>query len=59
MSGKNKVLSFLEQRKIPFLCEEHHPVLNMAESGLLTLSLVGAHCKNLLLQDKKATTFSS
>ncbi|KVD81512.1 hypothetical protein WI89_23690 [Burkholderia ubonensis] len=57
MSGKNKVLSFLEERGIPFLCETHDPVLNMAESGLLTLSVAGARCKNLLLQDKKGHYF--
>ena len=57
MSGKNKVLSFLEQRKIPFECEEHDAVLDMAESGLLSLSVEGARCKNLLLQDKKGFCF--
>ncbi|QTD94993.1 prolyl-tRNA synthetase associated domain-containing protein [Burkholderia anthina] len=57
MSGKNKVLGFLEARKIPFECEEHDAVLNMAESGLLSLSVVGARCKNLLLQDKKGHDF--
>ncbi|WP_396333709.1 YbaK/EbsC family protein [Burkholderia anthina] len=57
MSGKNHVLSFLEARKIPFECEEHDAVLNMAESGLLSLSVVGARCKNLLLQDKKGHDF--
>ncbi len=57
MSGKNHVLSFLEARKIPFEYEEHNAVLNMAESGLLSLSVAGARCKNLLLQDRKGHCF--
>jgi Ala-tRNA(Pro) deacylase len=57
MSGKNKALGFLEARNIPFACEEHDAVLNMAESGRLTLSVVGARCKNLLLQDRKGHYF--
>ncbi|MDR0241967.1 MAG: prolyl-tRNA synthetase associated domain-containing protein [Burkholderia sp.] len=47
------MLELLEQRGVPFECEDHRPVLNMAESGALALSLDGARCKNLLLQDKQ------
>ena len=57
MLGKDEVLKLLEERDIPFSCEEHDSVLNMSESGKLTLSLVGARCKNLLLQDKKGQYF--
>lgn len=57
MQGKDEVLKLLEDRAIPFSCEEHDPVLNMVESGALTLSVEGARCKNLLLQDKKDRYF--
>jgi Ala-tRNA(Pro) deacylase len=57
MLGKDELLNLLEQREIPFFCEEHDSVLNMAESEKLTLSLEGARCKNLLLQDKKGWYF--
>ena len=50
--GKNELLKLLEEWQIPFLCEEHDAVLNMSESGMLTLSLAGARCKHLLLKDK-------
>jgi Ala-tRNA(Pro) deacylase len=53
MLGKDELLNLLEQSDIPFFCEEHDSVLNMAESEKLTLSLDGVRCKNLLLQDKK------
>ncbi|WP_414448191.1 prolyl-tRNA synthetase associated domain-containing protein [Burkholderia sp. 22PA0099] len=57
MLGKDEVLTWLAQRGIPFAYEQHDAVLNMAESGLLTLMLDGARCKNLLLQDKKGQVF--
>ncbi|SAK73589.1 Prolyl-tRNA editing protein ProX [Caballeronia hypogeia] len=57
MQGKDDVLKLLEEMGIPFSCEEHDPVLNMSESGTLTLSLAGVRCKNLLLQDKKNQYF--
>ncbi|MBN3723841.1 prolyl-tRNA synthetase associated domain-containing protein [Burkholderia sp. Ac-20379] len=57
MLGKDEVLTWLRQRGIPFAYEQHDAVLNMAESGLLTLTLDGARCKNLLLQDKKGQYF--
>ncbi len=57
MLGKDDLLKLLEDREIPFSFEEHDPVLNMAESGMLTLSVVGAPCKNLLLQDKRGHYF--
>jgi Ala-tRNA(Pro) deacylase len=57
MLGKDDVLKLLEEQDIPFTCEEHDPVLNMAESGVLSLSVEGARCKNLLLQDKKGQYF--
>ncbi|WP_107312234.1 prolyl-tRNA synthetase associated domain-containing protein [Burkholderia metallica] len=57
MLGKDEVLKLLEESEIPFSCEEHESVLNMAESGMLMLSVVGARCKNLLLQDKKGHYF--
>ncbi|MEM5398872.1 YbaK/EbsC family protein [Paraburkholderia unamae] len=47
------MLALLEQQDVPFECEFHEQVLNMAESGALELSLDGARCKNLLLQDKQ------
>ncbi|MEK6347358.1 MAG: prolyl-tRNA synthetase associated domain-containing protein [Burkholderia sp.] len=57
MLGQDDVLTWLRQRGIPFGYEQHDAVLNMAESGLLTLTLDGARCKNLLLQDKKGQFF--
>jgi Ala-tRNA(Pro) deacylase len=57
MLGKDELLRFLEERDIPFSWEEHDSVLNMVESGKLTLALQGARCKNLLLQDKKGHHF--
>jgi Ala-tRNA(Pro) deacylase len=54
---KDDVLTLLEAQDIPFSCEEHDSVLNMSESGMLTLSLTGVRCKNLLLQDKKGHFF--
>ncbi|BCQ26459.1 prolyl-tRNA synthetase associated domain-containing protein [Caballeronia sp. NK8] len=57
MPGKDELLKRLDEWEIPFSCEEHDPVLNMAESGKLTLSLKGARCKNLLLQDKTGHYF--
>ncbi|MGU7770410.1 prolyl-tRNA synthetase associated domain-containing protein [Burkholderia sp. MR1-5-21] len=57
MLGKDELLKLLDEWKIPFSCEEHDSVLNMAESAKLTLSLEGARCKNLLLQNKKGHYF--
>jgi Ala-tRNA(Pro) deacylase len=57
MLGKDELLNLLEQSDIPFFCEEHDSVLNMAESEKLMLSLDGVRCKNLLLQDKKGHHF--
>jgi Ala-tRNA(Pro) deacylase len=57
MLRKDDVLKLLEDQAIPFICEEHDPVLNMAESGMLALSVAGARCKNLLLLDKKGHYF--
>jgi Ala-tRNA(Pro) deacylase len=57
MLGKSELLKRLDEWKIPFSCEEHEPVLNMAESGTLVLDVSGARCKNLLLQDKKGHYF--
>jgi Ala-tRNA(Pro) deacylase len=53
MIEKDELLKLLEQNDVPFECEHHDQVLNMAESGALELSLTGARCKNLLLQDKQ------
>lgn len=57
MLGKVELLKLLEDRQIPFSCEQHDSVLNMAESSKLNLALEGARCKNLLLQDKKGRYF--
>ncbi|WP_158683530.1 MULTISPECIES: prolyl-tRNA synthetase associated domain-containing protein [Burkholderia] len=51
------MLELLEQRGVRFECEYHRPVLNMAESGALALSIDGARCKNLLLQDKQGSLY--
>ncbi|WP_434664624.1 prolyl-tRNA synthetase associated domain-containing protein [Paraburkholderia sp. A3BS-1L] len=53
MIGRDELLTLLEEQEVPFECEDHEQVLNMAESGALKLSLDGARCKNLLLQDKQ------
>ncbi|QGZ65583.1 prolyl-tRNA synthetase associated domain-containing protein [Paraburkholderia acidisoli] len=57
MLGKTEVLKRLDEWQIAYECEEHESVLNMAESGTLTLSVSGARCKNLLLQDKAGQFF--
>ncbi|RQR81696.1 MULTISPECIES: prolyl-tRNA synthetase associated domain-containing protein [unclassified Burkholderia] len=57
MLGKDEVLRLLEEIGIPFSCERHDPVRNMSESDMLTLSVAGARCKNLLLQDRKGHYF--
>jgi len=57
MPGKDEVLELLKESEIPYSCEEPDSVLNMAESKVLTLSLAGARCKNLLLQNKKGHYF--
>lgn len=57
MLGKAELLALLEERGLPVTCEQHETVLNMAESGKLMLSLSGARCKNLLLQDKRGRCF--
>lgn len=53
MIEKDGLLALLERQGVPFEYEQHEKVLNMTESGALDLSLVGARCKNLLLQEKK------
>ncbi|WP_321812843.1 MULTISPECIES: prolyl-tRNA synthetase associated domain-containing protein [unclassified Burkholderia] len=53
MMERNELLELLDRQNVSFECEHHEQVLNMAESGALALSLVGARCKNLLLQDKQ------
>jgi Ala-tRNA(Pro) deacylase len=57
MMEKDELLELLEQQAVPFECEHHERVLNMAESGALELSLDGARCKNLLLQDKQGNSY--
>jgi len=57
MLGREELIGLLEQNGIPFACENHEQVLNMAESGELKLSLEGARCKNLLLHDKQGKHF--
>ncbi|MBR8255391.1 prolyl-tRNA synthetase associated domain-containing protein [Burkholderia ambifaria] len=57
MLRKDELLKLLADRQIPFSCEQHDSVLNMAESGKLDLALEGVRCKNLLLQDKKGRYF--
>ncbi|GAB7549519.1 YbaK/EbsC family protein [Cupriavidus sp. 8B] len=52
MFAKKDILQLLSEKGLPFGYEEHEQVLNMAESSELTLSLDGARCKNLLLQDR-------
>lgn len=53
MIGREELLGLLEARGLTFAFEQHAQVLNMAESSKLNLSLDGARCKNLLLQDKQ------
>jgi Ala-tRNA(Pro) deacylase len=53
MIDRDELLGLLRQQDVPFECEFHEQVLNMAESGALKVSFDGARCKNLLLQDKQ------
>jgi Ala-tRNA(Pro) deacylase len=57
MLGKIELLNLLEQRKIPFVCENHVAVFNMSDAENVSLSLEGTHCKNLLLQNKDGEHF--
>jgi Ala-tRNA(Pro) deacylase len=57
MLGKDDLLHLLNENHVPFEREEHDAVLNMAESGALAITLEGARCKNLLLQDKSGRLF--
>jgi Ala-tRNA(Pro) deacylase len=57
MIERDELLELLEQHDVPFECEFHEQVLNMAESGALKLSLDGARCKNLLVQDKQGSLY--
>ncbi len=57
MLGKTELLAQLQHWAIPFSCEAHEAVFNMAESDGLVLALDGERCKNLLLQDRKGGTF--
>ena len=57
MMQKDGLLELLEQQGVPFKYEQHQLVLNMAESKALNLSLLGARCKNLLLQEKKGNLY--
>ncbi|WP_185715892.1 prolyl-tRNA synthetase associated domain-containing protein [Burkholderia sp. Bp9004] len=57
MMERDELLTLLEQQDVPFECEYHEQVLNMAESGALKLSLDGARCKNLLLADKQGSLY--
>src|SRR3954447_9321968 len=52
MLGKDDLLTLLDARDIQFSFEERDSVLNMAESGKLSLTVQGARCKNLSLPDK-------
>lgn len=53
MIERDELLKLLEQQDVPFECEYHEQVLNMAESAALQLTVAGARRKNLLLQDKQ------
>lgn len=57
MLGKDELLQLLDAEHIPYTCEEHEAVLNMADSDGLLLSLSGVRCKNLLLQDRQGHCF--
>ncbi|MCI0150185.1 prolyl-tRNA synthetase associated domain-containing protein [Paraburkholderia sediminicola] len=57
MIGRDELLDLLERSGASFECEYHERVLNMEESGTLKLSLAGARCKNLLLQDKQGALY--
>ncbi len=57
MLGKEELLHWMAAQKLTFGYEEHERVLNMAESGTLRLTLHGARCKNLLVQDKQGQCY--
>lgn len=50
---KEKVLSYLDDLKIPYEVTEHPPVLNMEEVEAVGLTKIGPVCKNLFLRDQK------
>jgi|SRR5450830_1113497 len=57
MLSKNELLARLDALHLPYEYEEHNAVFTMGESEKITLSLTGARCKNLLLQEKSGACF--
>src|SRR5450830_1352550 len=57
MLGKIELLARLDAQNITYECEQHEAVFNMGESAKINLSISGARCKNLLLQDKAGACF--
>ena len=53
MFGKQKVKSFLEEKKIPFEWVEHKPVYTIEEMEELGLESMDEIAKNLFLSDQK------
>lgn len=53
MIGSTELLDLFERWGLTYTCERHEAIFNMADSAGLALSLEGARCKNLLLQNKQ------
>jgi Ala-tRNA(Pro) deacylase len=54
-SLEEKVYALLKELKIPFVIHTHPPVYTVEEANQYWGSIEGAHCKNLLLRNKKGT----
>lgn len=53
---RESLLSYLRDKAISYREVRHEAVFTMTDSALLPLTLPGTRCKNLLVQDKKATS---
>lgn len=54
-TDEDKVYTLLKELKIPFAVHTHPPVYTVEEADQYWGSIEGAHCKNLLLRNKKGT----
>lgn len=52
-----RIIDELEGLEIPFLTHQHPPLFTVAEAKEFDEKMPGGHCKNMLLTDKKRTSY--
>ncbi len=52
-----RIINELEGLDIPFLTHRHPPLFTVAEAKEFDEKMPGGHCKNMLLTDKKRTSY--